>query len=437
MARALAMVCVLGALAAVSPAADVTAGKIIDSIRCREDPQQTYSLYVPSYYAPNRLWPVLYCFDPLARGRWPVERFRVGAEKYGYIVVGSNNSRNGPLGPSLAALRAMWRDTHDWLAIDDHRVYSAGYSGGTTLSLSVARSSGQFRGVVLTGGVNLAAILKPDGRRVAIFGAAGLDDFNYFEMQALDAAASRLGLPRRLEIFPGGHVWLPEGLASMALGWLELEAMRGGARPRDEKLIDQLLAEFTQRARAAETAGDLLAAQRAYASLASDFAGLRPTESYAARAAELDGAREVKQARGRERREEADLNRLTAELMQAAYQAAGNGDRTEFRQTVNMLRRDAPPQNQSSAGRTARRSLASAALQARLARLDLLEKKQYAQAAAWLELEAIIQPNQPMIHGELARAYALSGERKRAAQAFRRALENGFGYVLFFAGPAR
>ena len=37
----------------------------------------------------------MYAFDPGARGKLPVELMKDAAERFGYIVVGSNNSRNG------------------------------------------------------------------------------------------------------------------------------------------------------------------------------------------------------------------------------------------------------------------------------------------------------------------------------------------------------
>src|SRR6187551_2176315 len=70
-------------------------GQLLEKVGCEADPAQTYALYVPSTYTAEKLWPVIYCFDPGARGRTPVERLQAAAEKYGYIVAGSNNSRNG------------------------------------------------------------------------------------------------------------------------------------------------------------------------------------------------------------------------------------------------------------------------------------------------------------------------------------------------------
>src|ERR1043165_9117236 len=71
-------------------------GRVLEKVPVGRDATQSYALYLPAAYTPARKYPVLYFFDPGARGAVPVERFKEAAEKYGYILVGSNNSRNGP-----------------------------------------------------------------------------------------------------------------------------------------------------------------------------------------------------------------------------------------------------------------------------------------------------------------------------------------------------
>ncbi len=92
-------------------------GPVIESVACLHDPTQTYALYLPSTYTAERRWPILYAFDPRACGPVPTKLFRAAAERLGYIAVGSNNSRNGPRSPVVAALNAVWRDTHERLAL--------------------------------------------------------------------------------------------------------------------------------------------------------------------------------------------------------------------------------------------------------------------------------------------------------------------------------
>src|SRR5690349_15033911 len=85
-----------------SLASGAVRGKIVN-ITCAPDPSQSYALYLPSNYSPDRRWPIIYAFDPFARGTVPVELYKRAAEKYGYIVAGSNNAKNGPGSLEMAA----------------------------------------------------------------------------------------------------------------------------------------------------------------------------------------------------------------------------------------------------------------------------------------------------------------------------------------------
>src|SRR6185503_58837 len=126
-------------------------GQIVDRVEALNDSSQTYALYLPSNYTPNRKWPVLYAFDPGARGRMPVERFKEAAEKYGWIVLGSNNSRNGPWNVTAAAWNAMLTDTHPRFAIDDERMYATGFSGGARVAVQIAAGCKCLAGVIANG----------------------------------------------------------------------------------------------------------------------------------------------------------------------------------------------------------------------------------------------------------------------------------------------
>src|SRR5215471_2516747 len=97
----------------------ITKGALVERVSCASDPGQSYALYLPSGYSAEKKWPIIYCFDPEALGRVPVENFKDGAEEYGYIVAGSNNSQNGPGSIARSAIAAMWEDTHSRFNIDD------------------------------------------------------------------------------------------------------------------------------------------------------------------------------------------------------------------------------------------------------------------------------------------------------------------------------
>ena len=93
-------------------------GVVHASVTVAADPSNSYALYLPAAYSPAKRWPLLLVFDPFARGEVSVKLFHEAAEKYSFIVVGSNNSRNFQ-DPS-AAIRLLWEDVKARYAIDPH-----------------------------------------------------------------------------------------------------------------------------------------------------------------------------------------------------------------------------------------------------------------------------------------------------------------------------
>ena len=283
-------------------------GKIIDDVQCAADATQHYSLYLPSNFTPLHRWPVILAYDAGGRGRRAVERYQDAAEKYGYIVAGSNNSRNGPWEISLNAAQAMTGDVDQRFPVDPKRVYTAGMSGGARVAMKLALDSNIIAGVFAS-----SAGFPDDFRetvRFPIFGSAGTDDFNHQEMHTLDRD---LKSPHRVEIFDGGHTWLPVELATDGVEWMELQAMKSGLRPRDRKLIDDILAKRTARAEGQKSNLDQMGEWK---SIAADFQGFKDVSKYAARAAALERQADVKEALKAERLEEEHELQSTAEVYQ-------------------------------------------------------------------------------------------------------------------------
>jgi poly(3-hydroxybutyrate) depolymerase len=286
-------------------AADLPVGEVIDRVTCTADPTQSYALFVPAGYTPSRSWPVIFAFDPGGRGRTPVERYRPAAERFGYIVVGSNNSRNGSTEiPKILA--AMTDDVAARLAVDPKRVYLAGMSGGARVALGIALASKDIAGVIAS------SAGYPDNRLrktlpFPIFATAGTDDFNHLEMRRLDR---ELTTPHRLAIFNGGHVWLSSELALQAVEWMELHAMRTGLKSRDEAEMDRI---FASRMAAAGTAGDK-DTFRALQAIVDDFKELRDVSSLAKRATELERDKNIRAALERERDDDRREDSILREL---------------------------------------------------------------------------------------------------------------------------
>src|SRR5262245_53342307 len=264
--RCLALtVLLLASIAVDSRAQQPRRGVIVDDVKCEAEPAQTYALYVPSTYSHDRPWNLLIAFHPGARGRLMVEKYRAAAEQYGYIVAGSNTSRNGPWSVSMAAVQAMSADLGRRFSVDAQRIYLTGLSGGARVALQVALGKSNNIAGVIASSAGYPDSQPRTSIPFALYGTTGTEDFNYIEMRQLDR---KLGSPHYLAVFSGGHTLPPDAVAVDAIEWMELQAMKSGRRTRDEALIDRL---FTQRLRRIEESTNPSETVHLLDALVSDF----------------------------------------------------------------------------------------------------------------------------------------------------------------------
>jgi predicted esterase len=264
-------------------------GQLVETVTCADDESQSYALYLPSDYTPDRPWNLLLAFHPSARGQIFVEKYRAAAERFGYIVAASNNSRNGSWDVTTRAVRAVSRDVGRRFTVDAQRVYLTGHSGGARVAMEVALGPNEIAGVIASS----AGFPDAEPRRTVkfpVFATAGTDDFNYLEMRRLDAT---LTSPHYLAVFDGGHTLPPDGVANEALEWLELQAVRSGRRPPDPRLIAAL---FASRLRRIDEASDELSRLRLLQASVQDFRDLHDVAALQSRAETLAGNAAVKKA---------------------------------------------------------------------------------------------------------------------------------------------
>ena len=415
------------------PAEELPRGRVVESVATQKDPSQTYALYLPSNYTPTRRWPILYCFDPLARGRVPVKLFSDAAERFGWVVAGSNNSRNGPFKVALEAAGAVLEDTQTRLSVDAGRIYTAGFSGGARQSILIDQLCRHCLAGVVAVGAGYPPNLKPAAPvTFALFGVAGVDDYNFPEMKALDATLARLGATHRFESFEGGHAWLTPELAAAAVEWMELQALKSGRRQKDEAFAAGVWERRLAEARRLEEGSKPYAAYRAYESLAADFRGLRDTAEADGRAAALAASKEVKTALKDEAEQSSRQQRLVAELFDLVEKRRGEFEvRTQaaadFRGILEGLRAKAKAEVDSGERRVARRTLNQVAAQFYEAAANLRQRRARAfEVVAALEVASEVAPNSPQIFYELAVAHAANSDKQKALAALRKAFELGF-----------
>jgi dienelactone hydrolase len=420
----------LSAAAQAQAAAPAVRGQLIERVACPSDPTQTYTLYLPSTYTKDRAWPLLFVFDPRGRGTHAAGIFRDAAERFGWIVASSDNTMSdGAWEPNGRALAAMWPDVRRAYAVDERRLYAAGFSGGATVAWVLARSSeGALAGIIAAGAPE-PRDASADPGTLAWFGSAGRHDFNFLDARALDARMAKAGIPHRLEFFDGGHQWMTPELALRAVGWMEARAMKDGRRPADPSLAAAIVADELAYARALESAGHLTDARRLYGLISSDYSGWEGAASADARARELDANPDLQKARRAEGRADARERDQAAAAMRTLGRLAGD-DVPMSAELVNAL--DIRRLRDAASGSTYDAGSASRVLETVYVQVsfylpqDFEQRREFTRAAAALEIATAIFPERPFAWVGLARARAQAGKATGALAALARAVEEGF-----------
>jgi len=397
---------------------DFTLGTLIPKVVTAANPEQSYALYIPKSYSETKLSPIIYAFDPGANGSRPVELMKDSAERYGYLVAGSNNSRNGSWKIEAEAAQAMLKDTEKRVSIDGRRVYFAGFSGGARVAARLAQLCNGAGFQPETSG-------SPDAR-FAVFAAVGTYDFNYGEMVQLDDQLERLGHAHLLRRFDGPHQWAPQNVMEEALAWLRLQAMKTGREARDDSFIAVQSAKETERAHQLEQSGDLYAAWKEYRQAAESFDGLSDNVALRTRAMELENDKAIREGAKREKHDFEEQAQLSGDIYAGLaalqeYQENRQEVRRAVSEKITDLRNHTQNEKREDHRRVLRRALAGVLGQAMETGLARLEQKDLPRALDYFELACDADPDSVWALSNVAVVKAMTGDRKGALEALRHA----------------
>jgi hypothetical protein len=216
-------------------------GKVIDTITCSADAEQTYAAYIPTTGNKKAL-PVIYFFDPHASGSLPLNKYKALADKYGFLLIGSNNSKNGNNWQiSDAIYQILSEDTKKRFKIDGQRIYTAGFSGGAKVAGFVALNHPEIKGVIANG----AGL--PDGAAAGNYdfsftAITGEGDMNMTELVSISKEFDKTSTRHRLMVFNGKHEWAPEKTMDVAFAGFQFDAMRNKLLPVNAAFINSYVA---------------------------------------------------------------------------------------------------------------------------------------------------------------------------------------------------
>jgi dienelactone hydrolase len=439
MSRLAPLVVPLAALAAAVPpvfvcAQELPRGTVIEHVTCRADSQQSYALYVPSSYRADRPAPVVYAFDAMAKGVTPVRRFADAAERLGFVVAGSNNSKNGPVPASEVALNAMVADVRSRLATDPRRVYFTGFSGGARLATLIGIAMrGEAAGVMGFGAGFPDGVSPAPSMRFSYFAGAGFDDFNFPELSALDRTLDRVGLPHRIEVYEGGHEWPSPEICGRALEWMLVRELKSGLQAPDTALVDRLFTRALADAAGEAGAGRYYVAWSRYAAAAQDFEGLADVSRAADEARRLlqrsEVARMAADLKAADQRQAALTTRVEGLVRDVATSEDYITPAQELRAVLLDMRKHKDVVGRPVERMVAQRVLFTLWMSLNQAAARLLDGGNVAAAAVLLQAMTDVRPENARAEYALARALARLGSRKDAIKSLQRAVAKGFADV--------
>lgn len=405
-------------------------GTVIARLTCLGDAAQSYALYLPSSYSPDRRWPIIYAFDPLGRGTVPVELYKQAAEKYGYIVAASNNARNGPAALEMAAGQAVWYDTHERLAIDKDRVYTTGFSGGARFATFFALYcyTCSVAGVIAHG-AGYPKERSATNDHFLYYAAIGNADFNYPEIIALRTKKEEHGASFKVKIYDGPHQWAPPEVVQDAIEWLELKAMQSGRKKPDPAFVHGLFQKVQAEAAQSAQSGDVITEFYALRSIVFDFKGLEDVTRFESPLSALKSSKLLKKANREQNQAIEKQNSLTATTSSDISQlgTVGLQQVPELRERImsvfSELRRQAKSGSRDHLIYV--RAINQLLLEGIEDGQEQFRSGEYERAAAYFELMADAAPDQSSPLLLLAETRVRTGDKKAALKALQAAVKRG------------
>lgn len=321
-------------------------GEIIDQVPVH-DSSETFSLYLPSQYNADALSAIVFIFDPSGNGNGGVQVFKDAAEKFNYILVCSNATRNGiPYETNFASINALSKTIFSTFKIDEKQIYAAGFSGGTRLASSVAALTNKFQAVIACGaGMAVNSSYNPKENSFSFLGLVGNRDMNYQEMLRTKASLDKLDVPNELLIYDDTHSWPPKEQIQRAFEWLEVKAYQNNIRTPNQSYINELYRKQYRLADSLSRKRKYIRTLHELKHLQSNFQHFINTDSIQKKIINLENSSQYQKAKSNELEirqleksvSEKFLNRYQREVLLGKSEDNFNWWKKEFRKLNDMI----------------------------------------------------------------------------------------------------
>jgi hypothetical protein len=195
---------------------------VITHVECKKNPVLSYALFLPHQYKVNESLPALIFTDPHGDGSFPLNMYFELAEKYGAILIGSNDCKNGlTFNQTSPMLQALIAEAASRFTADGKEISLAGFSGGAKAAMVAASEMPDIHTLIYcsAGFKQIPNPLPP------ALGITGMRDMNYTEVIETDRQLIASGKPHAVLEWNGKHEWSDPKTFENAFYWIHFRAM--------------------------------------------------------------------------------------------------------------------------------------------------------------------------------------------------------------------
>ncbi|MCF8298771.1 MAG: hypothetical protein K9J13_14580 [Saprospiraceae bacterium] len=397
-------------------------GIVLKDIKCRQNPTYSFALYLPKSYSIANKFPVIYIFDSHAKGKYPVELYKDLAEKYGYILIGSNNSENG-LAPEISnnITTTLINECNSRFSIDIKQVFTMGFSGGARVASSIAINKGGIAGVIACG-AGLAGDKTINNTNFHFMGMVGKQDFNYMEILNLENQLINMQIKNNICVFDGKHEWPTDETMEEAFKWLEINSMKSGLKSPDNLLVENVKQNFDSKIKKAEDKKHFLE-QFEYNKKAINFLdGLTDVISYKSKIIAIETSKEYIN----ERQKQLENFSLEAGLQNKYAQAFQTQNISWWKREINSMNQQIKSNKNPEQSLIFKRVINYLSLIAYMYSDKTVKTNDFANADKFLQIYELVDPTNSEVYYLKATVNIKQGNKQKAIENLKLAIKIGF-----------
>jgi len=206
---------------------DFKKGEVISSVNLRNDTSQKFALYLPSTYSEAEKFPVIIFFDPHGEGTVPLNLYFKLAEKYRFILIASNSSKNGlDMQTTNAIAGNLINEVSTRFSVDKTKISLCGFSGGAKVALLTGAENTSISNIIYCG----ASIDFHPNHPLNILGFAGKRDMNYTDVVSFEWNLKNVPFKHFLIEWNGKHEFPIAGVFNNAFDLLTTGEIKNYAK---------------------------------------------------------------------------------------------------------------------------------------------------------------------------------------------------------------